>query len=1383
MVVLSTRMLILSISLIDTSIKLAVPILIFVASSTSGEYSLNNYNQANSQRSQTPTYRGTNAPSTQTTAVREDTPKRGNTVYLQQNSYPQDAYQQSTVADYNDNRYDTSNRQPPPSRPAPPSLRDDRNELNDVEDDIPKRTTNARKPITTTIRTTSTTTTTPRTNPPKKSTQPLSSENVVTAKEQQFNKTITEDSRRNLNDPNPSNTVTDNKTEFRINVDDSVTDDSRQYLKPILYPNPVPTTLKPMFHYITKAPKSTDHVSNYTSHNPDTSFPRTKAITPTTYSPPKFFLKANLPKSVPQKTLVGDIKSSEEIRSDTAQAKAYKTLKAVRKLINPISVNHELANIARLATKFITQNIDSQTSQFNFENSASYVRPNDQRQTTEEHLLNQELSTNSPNQIKGGSSISSINRGHLRYTPSDEPERLIIDMSTEDDGSYQVSTGVSTLLRDRVPSTSNEDDSEEISTTKKQINRYSSAPPRILIDMSTEDETYESSTKKYLYNNEVSSTPTTYEVSYKYPKRVKLLRSKFSTDSSIQNEGRDQVSSTSKQLHNNRISPTTTSKMIIDMSSEDDDDYSLSSTESRNPSTDSSVEDYQVKTDNTKTSTISPKNANGHRPVQNENLSTLARSIISTSTEDNIERYKLFKTARFPHRGQVQLDPPTSTEEKDDYTLCRSNSPQTKHLTYQSDGRQGYRFNERTRHKEADDYRSAEVQSSAPSVPPPKAKFLEYDYDYKSSSTEELSNENIITTPPSPKRTTEHDYDYRSSSTEEMSQNNRISSTAASSTENDYDYKSTSTEYLSYSITPPPMTEMSTSTEEDSDYRLYKAARLLQLNKLTTTSPKVITISNKQSTLISSTERLNDVLPDITETNEVSDEYLSDTSDSSEELDNFVLDERNKTLKLINDSSIPIFKPKKPIPTTSKSEILQNTSPARVSRVNAAIKSFLAVGGRTKCPNDRNPKCNEVKPRTNNRGRGSAHYGGVGTQITNNEVTFNTNRGTPAPRSRPTLKPTTSIVSKSQEFVDIYRHPPRRPSPIYPQPQPDKTAAKCRKDVCLLPDCSCGGRDIPGDIPVEETPQMILMTFDDANPNGCPIAATFYVSHEWTDYSQVQNLYADGHEMASHTVSHSFGEQFSQKKWTREVAGQREILSAYGGVKLEDVRGMRAPFLSVGGNKMFKMLYDSNFTYDSSMPIYENKPPSWPYTLDYKLFHDCMIPPCPTRSYPGVWEVPMVMWQDLNGGRCSMGDACSNPPDAEGVYKMLMKNFQRHYTTNRAPFGLFYHAAWFTQPHHKEGFINFIDSILTMKDVWLVTNWQAIQWVRDPTPISRLTNFEPFQCNYGDRPKRCNNPKVCNLWHKSGVRYMRTCQPCPDIYPWTGNTGIRSSKIDNDIED
>lgn len=65
-------------------------------------------------------------------------------------------------------------------------------------------------------------------------------------------------------------------------------------------------------------------------------------------------------------------------------------------------------------------------------------------------------------------------------------------------------------------------------------------------------------------------------------------------------------------------------------------------------------------------------------------------------------------------------------------------------------------------------------------------------------------------------------------------------------------------------------------------------------------------------------------------------------------------------------------------------------------------------------------------------------------------------------RTRPTLKPSKTVVANAVEFVDIYRNPPTRPDPLYPQPVPDKTAAKCRKDVCLLPDCYCGGKDIPG---------------------------------------------------------------------------------------------------------------------------------------------------------------------------------------------------------------------------------------------------------------------------------------------------------------------------------
>ena len=146
------------------------------------------------------------------------------------------------------------------------------------------------------------------------------------------------------------------------------------------------------------------------------------------------------------------------------------------------------------------------------------------------------------------------------------------------------------------------------------------------------------------------------------------------------------------------------------------------------------------------------------------------------------------------------------------------------------------------------------------------------------------------------------------------------------------------------------------------------------------------------------------------------------------------------------------------------------------------------------------------------------------------------------------------------------------------------------------------------------------------------------MSHEWTDYSQVQDLYADGHEMASHTVSHSDGKGkqnksqyhlmighskscwfsgFDEGKWADELIGMAEMLVRYAGVKPEDIKGMRAPFLQIGGDKMFSTLKRYGLYYDSSM---STSSPSWPYSLEYKIPHSCAVPPCPKNSHPGKYK-------------------------------------------------------------------------------------------------------------------------------------------------------------------
>lgn len=293
----------------------------------------------------------------------------------------------------------------------------------------------------------------------------------------------------------------------------------------------------------------------------------------------------------------------------------------------------------------------------------------------------------------------------------------------------------------------------------------------------------------------------------------------------------------------------------------------------------------------------------------------------------------------------------------------------------------------------------------------------------------------------------------------------------------------------------------------------------------------------------------------------------------------------------------------------------------------------------------------------------------------------------------------------------------------------------------------------------------------------------------------------------------------SEEEWAKEIVGQRRITSQFANVPACDISGMRSPFLQLGGDTQFSMLVNNNFDYDCSWPTrafgyMDAENGLYPYTMDYKSCQDCEIKPCPTCSYPGLWVQPMIDLEDEwigsvvpgQGNPCSMLDACTiiphdeyGPEDPKQVYDMLKRNFDRVYTGdagfggdfqegNRAPWGLYMHAAWFFgQPWHFEGYKMFIQEISSYNDVWIVPVKAGLDYMKNPLSNEQLIaagkTSGPFACSeieeqtgkYGSDENKCGNAKACrydvNLPEDNifGEHYMTICSSsssCPPDYPW-----------------
>ena len=101
-----------------------------------------------------------------------------------------------------------------------------------------------------------------------------------------------------------------------------------------------------------------------------------------------------------------------------------------------------------------------------------------------------------------------------------------------------------------------------------------------------------------------------------------------------------------------------------------------------------------------------------------------------------------------------------------------------------------------------------------------------------------------------------------------------------------------------------------------------------------------------------------------------------------------------------------------------------------------------------------------------------------------------------------------------------------------------------------------------------------------------------------------------------------------------------------------------------------------------------------------------------------------------------MADGCFYTEDADSIQKIFTQNFLEHYTKSKAPFPLFFHAAWFfNRSHRKEGFLKFIDSILALPDVYFVTSQELIAWTRFPEPLPQVLILRtPTPGTYSQNP-------------------------------------------------
>ncbi|KAH3745271.1 glycoside hydrolase/deacetylase [Pelomyxa schiedti] len=341
----------------------------------------------------------------------------------------------------------------------------------------------------------------------------------------------------------------------------------------------------------------------------------------------------------------------------------------------------------------------------------------------------------------------------------------------------------------------------------------------------------------------------------------------------------------------------------------------------------------------------------------------------------------------------------------------------------------------------------------------------------------------------------------------------------------------------------------------------------------------------------------------------------------------------------------------------------------------------------------------------------------------------------------------------------------------------------CDTSTCKLPNCKCADLAIPGGLALEETPQFVVLTLDDyinddvwpeiesvmknspRDALSCPPRTTLFMHGYGQHYDLIEKLLEMGGELACHTATHATSYTTTLKEWRKQISISNNCLN-----KLVEVNhtlsGSRAPFLFWSAT-MMKALAAEGVMWDSSIICnYEDHGGwPWPFLVQYgipKLSYFAEAVP----SSEKIWELPL--YAPLNPNTNS-SEECMDPLDnwtPNDILPMLKSSFEKHYRTNRAPYGIYWHPATLTRLARSSLLINFLKFTQQFSDVYYATMSEVVDWVRYPKPASQFRSSGGFNC--GDVVVNVDNDLQCMHGYASNATVcdcadtsLRLCTKCP----------------------